>query len=177
MRLFHVSEEPNIAVFEPRLPTRKDLDPNVGLIWAIDEQRLANFLTPRNCPRVTYHVKAATTAQDRQRFFTSPTMRHAVVIESGWYKPMMQATLYLYEFDPKDFVLQDDAAGYYVATKPQIPIKRHVVTDLFGELIARNVELRIVDDLWSIAEAVQTSTLNWSLCRMAFAKRRGEEKA
>ena len=46
MRLFHVSEEPDIKVFEPRLPTRKDLNQNIGLVWAIDEARLPNFLTP-----------------------------------------------------------------------------------------------------------------------------------
>ena len=77
MRLFHVSEEPDIRVFVPRLPSRRDLDPAVGLVWAIDEACLPNFLTPRNCPRVTYHVGAQTTAGDRQRFFSSPgaTMR------------------------------------------------------------------------------------------------------
>lgn len=48
MRLFHVSEEPDIKVFEPRLPTRKDLNQNIGLVWAIDEARLPNFLTPRD---------------------------------------------------------------------------------------------------------------------------------
>ena len=39
MRIFHVSEEADIAVFEPRRPTRTDLDQNVGLVWAIDEAR------------------------------------------------------------------------------------------------------------------------------------------
>ena len=48
MRLFHVSEESGIRVFEPRIPLRKDLDQTVGLVWAIDEKRLPNFLTPRD---------------------------------------------------------------------------------------------------------------------------------
>ena len=69
MRLFHVSEEPDIAVFHPRPPVRADLDPTVGLVWAIDEARLPNFLTPRDCPRVTYHVGEAATAADREAFF------------------------------------------------------------------------------------------------------------
>ena len=34
MRLFHVSEESGIRVFEPRIPLRKDLDQTVGLVWA-----------------------------------------------------------------------------------------------------------------------------------------------
>lgn len=50
MRLFHVSEEPDIPLFLPRTPARKDLDPSVQLVWAVDEKRLPNFLTPRTAP-------------------------------------------------------------------------------------------------------------------------------
>ena len=81
MRIFHVSEEADIAVFEPRRPTRTDLDQNVGLVWAIDEARLPNYLTPRDCPRVTYHVGSGTTMADRRRFFSCSTVQHALVIE------------------------------------------------------------------------------------------------
>lgn len=170
MRLFHVSEEPHITRFEPRLPKRADLDPDVGLVWAIDEARLPNFLTPRDCPRVTYHAAEQTTAADRRRFFTSTAATHALVIEHDWFDAMRRVVLYLYEFDPQDFVLQDAVAGYYVATKTQIPIAVHRIDDAMGELIRRGVELRITDHLQDIAAAVQKSSLNWSLCRMRNAK-------
>ena len=55
MRLFHVSEQPDIQVFQPRIPTRKELDQTTGLVWAMDEAHLPNYLTPRECPRVAYH--------------------------------------------------------------------------------------------------------------------------
>ena len=170
MHLYHVSEEPDITVFHPRLPKRRDLDPTVGLVWAIDEKHLPNFLTPRDCPRVTYHVRPTTTTDDRRRFFSSDTVTHAVIIEHGWYERMRNTTLYLYEFDPSDFVLQDEIAGYYVAQTTQTPIARHIIDDLPGALIARGVELRVTDNLRCIAEEVKTSTLGWSLCRMANAK-------
>lgn len=169
MRLFHVSEESDIKVFEPRLPTRKDLDPNVGLVWAIDEKRLPNFLTPRDCPRVAYHANGQTTAADKKRFFSSSGISHAIVVESRWFHIMKNTTLFLYEFQEKDFVLQDSIAGYYVATATQYPKEKYVLTDLFDELLKRNVEIRITDNLWDIADAVKISTLNWSLCRMANA--------
>lgn len=169
MRLFHVSEEPDIQVFEPRLSKRRDLDQTVGLVWAIDEARLPNFLTPRDCPRVASHVGKQTTDADRNRFFSSSGVSHAVVVESKWFQTIKNTTLYLYEFQPEGFVLQDDTAGYYVATTTQNPKGKYVVTDLFGELITRNVEIRITDNLWDIADAVKNSTLNWSLCRMANA--------
>ena len=172
MRLFHVSEEANIQVFHPRLPARQDLDPGVGLVWAIDEQRLPNFLTPRDCPRVCYHMGPHTAGKDQERFFTSRTAVHAVVIEHSWFARMADTVLYLYEFDPAGFELQDSVAGYYVATATQHPIARHRIDGLFGELIKRGVELRVTDNLWDIAEAVKKSTLNWSLCRMRNAKPR-----
>ena len=168
-RLFHVSEEPDIRVFEPRLPTRKDLDPAVGLVWAIDEPRLPNFLTPRNCPRVAYHMGPQSTAADR-RFFSSPTASHVLAIEHRWFEAMLSTTLYLYEFSPEGFALQDAAAGYYVATATQTPIAKQEIRDLFPELIRRGVEIRLVDNLWGLAEEVQHSTLNWSLCRMGYAQ-------
>ena len=170
MKLFHVSEDADIDIFYPRLPKRNDLDKTVGLVWAIDEERLPNFLTPRDCPRVAYYIGPHTTQTDRQRFFTSPSAKHAVIIESNWFDRMKNTALYLYEFDPGNFELQDETAGYYVSKIPQRPIAKHQVSDLFSALMTRNVEIRIVDNLWDIADRVKSSTLNWSLCRMRNAK-------
>lgn len=169
MRLFHVSEDPNIQVFEPRLPTRKDLDPSIGLVWAIDETRLPNFLTPRDCPRVAYYATDRTAITDKERFFSSSNSQHAIAIEKKWLGVIKNTTLYLYEFRPDDFTLQDENAGYYVAKTTQYPINRFILTDLFAELQKRDVEVHIVDHLWEIADAVKASTLNWSLCRMGNA--------
>lgn len=96
----------------------------------------------------------------------SPTSSYAVVIESKWFDTMRKTTLYLYEFDTTDFQLLDDVAGYYVAKTAQIPIAKYKLNDLFGELIKRNVEIRVTDNLWNFADEVKESTLNWSLCRM-----------
>ncbi len=174
MRLFHVSENPDITVFEPRLPTRTDLESDIPLVWAIDEEHLPNFLTPRDCPRVGYRAGANPSASDLDRFFTSPLQRHVLVIESGWFEIMGRTTLWLYEFDPAGFILQDRNAGYYTAQTAQIPTGKYALTDLFGELFRRGVELRITDNLWKIADALQASTLEWSLCRMKNACEREE---
>ncbi|MGE6300084.1 DUF6886 family protein, partial [Guptibacillus hwajinpoensis] len=42
MLIFHVSEEADIQEFHPRIPTRKDLDQSVGLVWAVNEICLPN---------------------------------------------------------------------------------------------------------------------------------------
>ena len=81
MRLFHVSEEPDIHFFEPRIPSRSDLDKNVGLVWAIDEARLPNFLTPRDCPRVAYYIGENTTEEDKKKFFSAlSSLRYTSIV-------------------------------------------------------------------------------------------------
>jgi len=67
-----------------------------------------------------------------------------VVIESKWYEEMKNTKLYIYEFDTKDFYLQDGIAGYYVSEKTQEPIAVTEVDDLFKALYERNVEFRVV---------------------------------
>lgn len=176
MRLFHVSEEPDIPIFHPRLPSRRDLDPAIGLVWAIDESHLPNFLTPRDCPRVAWHVGQGTSEADRHRFFSSTTHTYAVAFEGKWLEAMRHTTLYLYEFSPDGFCLQDGIAGYHVSTSAQTPIARHSIDDPLGELIRRGVEVRIVDNLWHIADEIKSSTLDWSLCRMANALPRRASK-
>jgi len=170
MRLFHVSEEANISIFKPRKPLRDDLDKELGLVWALNERCLPNYFTPRDCPRVTYHAAEHTTGEDIDRFFSSHS-RHCVAIEHAWYEKMRKTRLFLYEFDPANFYLQDLCAGYYVSEQVERPISVTAVDNLFDALFDRGVEVRILDRLWPLADAVKESTLYWSLCRMRNANR------
>jgi len=165
MKLFHVSEESDIYIFEPRKPYRDDLDKKTGLVWAINERCLPNFLTPRDCPRVTYYSTEESTQEDIAKFFSS-SLRHCVAIEHSWYERMTKATLFLYEFDPANFYLQDKCAGFYVSEKTEKPVSVTQVDDLFAALFSKNVEIRLLSHLWPLGDAVQKSTLYWSLCRM-----------
>ncbi|WP_270181258.1 DUF6886 family protein [Alkalihalobacillus sp. CinArs1] len=173
MRLFHVSEETDIEVFEPRIPTRKDLDQTKGLVWAVEERCLPNFLTPRDCPRVCYHVGRETTDDDKQLYLSPQQHHHVVVIEQKWLEAMMNTTLVLYEFAPTSFQSFDENAGYYISEEAQIPIAKHKIDDLFQELFSYGVELRITHDLWEMHDAIQQTTFHWSMCRMRNALPKG----
>lgn len=74
--LFHVSEEASIERFEPRWSE------SVGdkVVWAIDEDRLHNYLLPRECPRVTYYAGSQTASEDVDRFLG--TSKAVVAVES-----------------------------------------------------------------------------------------------
>lgn len=170
MRLFHVSEESDIEKFEPRIPDRKELDQTRGLVWAIDEKRLPNFLTPRDCPRVCFYVGDETSGHDKAKYLN--TTNHVVMIENDWFEKLMNTTLYLYEFDPDQFVLQDENAGYYVSEVAQVPIGKREVKDVVFELLSRGAELRVVDNLWEIHDSIQETSFHWSICRFRFAQPR-----
>lgn len=169
MRLFHVSEESDIPEFVPRVPSRADMDRNTGLVWAIDERHLPNFLTPRNCPRVCFMRNGSTTEEDADRFLRGAC--HVVTIDEEWLERLRRTTLYLYEFDPKDFTLQDPVAGYYVSAVTVRPLRKITVTDLQEEIRSRGAELRTADGLISLAEEIKRSSFDWSLCRMGYAKK------
>ena len=167
MRLFHVSEESDIEKFVPRIPYREDMDKSKGLVWALTEPPLPYWLTPRDCPRVGYRIVEESTQDDIDRFFSSSS-RHCVAIEHGWHKKMSETTLYVYEFDNANFYW-DKCAQFYVSDQTEIPISVTKYENLYEELVKRNVEVRILNNLWELGEAVQKSSLKWSLCRMVNA--------
>jgi hypothetical protein len=158
--LFHVSEEPGIERFEPR-PS-----PYAGgpVVWAIDADRLRNYLLPRDCPRVTYYTGPDTAAADVERFLgSSPAV---IAVEAGWLERLRSCRLYCYHLPPETFARIDECAGYFVSRRPVVPTQVEVVDDLLAALLGRGVELRFVPSLWPLRDAVVSSTLRFSLIRM-----------
>lgn len=71
MRLFHISDQPDIAHFQPR-PIRVPVDRPPGqdwlngpLVWAIDELHQILYLFPRECPRIVIWATPFSTHADR----------------------------------------------------------------------------------------------------------------
>ncbi len=158
--LFHVSEESDIEQFEPR-PSPYTNEP---VVWAIDADRLCNYLLPRECPRVTYYAGRETTAADMQRFLgSSPAV---IAVESAWLERLLLCSLYCYHLPPDTFACIDECAGYFVSRGPVVPARVQVVDDLLAALLGSGVELRLVPNLWSLRDAVVASTLRFSLIRL-----------
>lgn len=164
-RIFHVSETAGIARFEPRADSEGRLR-----VWTIGESRLHNYLLPRDCPRVTYFANATTTDADRRAFFTVSDTQSVVAIEHASLPAVRNTRLHVYEFDPRDFVLEDAIAAYYVSTRAAVPIAHREVADPLTELFERGVELRVLSSLWPLRDAVAASTLGFSIIRMRNAQ-------
>ena len=164
--LFHVSEETGIIRFDPR---PSDYTPN-PVVWAISADRICNYLLPRDCPRVTYYAGPDTTPTDVVRFLGDS--RIVVAVENGWLERIRSCRLYCYHLPPETFESLDECAGYYVSRVSVVPDRVEVFEDLIGELLKRGVELRLMQDLWTLRNAVVTSTLQFSVIRMRNAAAR-----
>lgn len=167
-RLFHVSDRPGIIRFEPRPPNPQSLD--YPVVWAIAEQLLHNYLLPRDCPRVTFYARPDSDPTDVARLMGRTTARYVVAIESRWLRAVRSATLYLYELPRDNFECIDEGAGYYVSSATVEPLSVCRVDDLLGELVGRDVELRITLSLRPLRDAVLNSTLQFSFIRMRNAR-------
>jgi hypothetical protein len=164
--LYHVSEEPQIDRFDPRPSPLVD----GAVVWAVDEEHLRNYVLPRECPRVTFYAGPQTTPTDRERFLGRSTS--VVAIESGWVQHLQQMPLYCYLLPSATFECLDANAGYFVSRAPVSPAGVEVVLDPRAELAGRGVELRVLNDLWPVHDAVAASSLIFSMIRMRNARPR-----
>jgi hypothetical protein len=165
-RLFHISEEDGIEKFDPR-PSPSFFSAIKGdVVFAISGKLLHNYLLPRDCPRVTYYAGPATSPEDRQTFLGQSRATHVVAIEAGWFRRVNGTVLYCYEFATGNFTCLDEVAGYYISYEQEIPVSRRRIDDIFGELLKGDAELRVLPELWTLANAVKESSLSFSLIRM-----------
>lgn len=166
MKLFHISEEPGIKIFHPR-PSPQYYESIKGdVVFAISDNLLHNYLLPRNCPRVTYYKAAHTSEEDIDKFFGESTKDYIINVEEAWKERIQKATLYKYEFEPDNFTLLDETAGYYVSYKSVAPLNVTEIKDVIAEIGKRNAELRFLSELKSIASEVVNSSFKFSIIRM-----------
>jgi hypothetical protein len=165
-KLFHISDQPRITTFEPKPAHFYSGIIRRNVVFAITDVLVHNYLLPRDCPRVTYYAGRRTSPEDRTRFFGFSTARHIITVESGWLHEIQRAILYCYEFPMDTFSLFDKNAGYYISYKPVTPLSVRPVYNVMEDLLKGNVELRFTPVLKDLADAVASSTLQYSLIRM-----------
>ena len=162
MRLFHFSDDPDIASFKPRpvsVPTQRAPGRdwlNGPLVWGIDESHQPLYLFPRDCPRILLWPCADTTADDLARWFGDRTCRMIAHVERAWLDRILRATIHRYELPPDAFEPLDDA-GMWVSRQAVKPIGLDAISDLPAALRADGVELRIMESLAPLRDVWSTS--------------------
>jgi hypothetical protein len=158
--LYHFSEDPGIAVFEPRVvearrrPGEEWL--NGPLVWAIDAWHAPCYLFPRECPRILWWPLPGTTSADRERFWGARTCRMIACIEWAWLELLRTTTLYRYTLAAGGFRSLGDH-GVHVSARPVFPLRVEPVMDLAGALALAAVELRVMPDLLPLRGMWETS--------------------
>lgn len=165
MKLFHVSETPGIARFEPR-PAAE----GTPKVWAIETRTLANYLLPRDCPRVCFR---AGQSSDPDELALLDGAEAIIAIEAAWAGRVRTTTLHLYEMPPETFALEDETAGYWTSRDAVIPAACTPLTDLPARLAETGARLVIRDSLWPLHDQVHASSLAFSMIRMRNAAPRG----
>ncbi len=168
MTLFHVSDDSNIAYFEPRPVTNPGLGLEGTAVFAINERLLPNYLLPRDCPRVTFYARPDSKWKDVERLLGGS--RHVVAIESGWLERVVNGRIHLYTLPADTFTVWDEGAGYYISHQPVTPTAVRTIENPLLELAKHDVEIRILPSLWPLWEAVVNSSLQFSIIRMRNAQ-------
>ncbi len=174
MRLFHFSEEPEIAEFAPRPLRVPSVRPpgmdwlNGPLVWAIAETHQKMYLFPRQCPRILLWATSRTTEVACRRWLGGNRDRTVAYIERAWQQPHQEAHIFRYEFAPGDFTDIGDA-GMWVSKRTVRPVGRLRLSDLPAKLGECGTDLQIVESLLPLREAWK-STLHVSGIRLRNAK-------
>ncbi len=168
MMLYHFSDRPDIALFEPHIAPTSDV--NERLVWAIHHDRQMMYFTPRDCPRACFWPGDLTTPEDRTRFFGNVSAGMVIAIESRWLDRLRKATLYRYEMPDDTFEPRGDGSGHWVSRSPVVPIVVETMTDLLGALILAGVELRVTPSLITLWNSIIRSSMQFSGTRLRYAE-------
>ncbi len=172
-RLFHVSEEAAITRFEPRRPPSDDAGVTGAVVWAVAESHLVNFLTPRDCPRITFRAGPHTTEADRTRYLAGANQ--VVAFEQDWVDRVRACTLHIYAMPVETFDEALPEAGYWISQDAVRPTGVKVRADLLSALAEAGAEVRILQDFWPLRDAVTGSSLQFSVIRTRNARPRASK--
>lgn len=166
MNLYHISESARISRFVPR-PSPSPLENlTEDVVFAISEKLLHNYLLPRDCPRVCFYANPQSSAGDREKFMGLGPAPFVVAVENNWLKTIERTTLYKYEMPTENFELIDECAQYYISRQSVEPLSIKPVYNILEEMLSRNIELRFMPSIQTLAQTVKSSSLSYSLIRM-----------
>ncbi len=161
--LWHFSEDPSLGRFLPQAPAA---NPQArSLVWAVDTRHAPMFWFPRDCPRGCIWPVAATTPEDRERFFGQGAANRVHVMEADWLGRMRDCRLYAYRL-PAGAFRPHEVGGYWVADEPVDAIGQVVIDDLLGRHARAGIELRITPSIWPFWRLVTNSTVEFSGSRL-----------
>jgi hypothetical protein len=166
--VYHFSEDPTLRRFAPHVPSSNPSQPPA--VFAIDAEHAPLYWFPRDCPRISVWAYTAEQQELLTATFASEASR-IVATEMSWLPGIRDTVLYRYTFDAADFEPWSLADGQYVSDHVVAPLTIEPLTDLLGQHVAANVELRFTPRLGALTDAMLASGLPFSFVRIRNATR------
>ena len=141
LRLFHISEEEDIRKFIPRIS--KEQWSYEKYVWAIAEEKLQNYLFPRECPRICVDLEKTEVLNEWLSLTKTGNRKSIIFVAEDWEERIQNCILFKYEFDKQNFKLIDSIAGYYVSDKTEVSTRKFEINNCIRELNTLNTELVI----------------------------------
>jgi hypothetical protein len=157
--LWHVSENPHIARFEPHVAATSDR--GEALVWAVDTRHLPLYWFPRDCPRACFWASEVTSPADAALLHGAAQV-HAV--EGSWLDRVRDARVVAYRLPEQGF--EHDGDGFWISREVVEPLELVEVGDLLARHTEALIELRFVPSIWPLWNEVAASTLEFSGIRL-----------
>ncbi|MCI3134039.1 DUF6886 family protein [Phenylobacterium aquaticum] len=174
MALFHFSDDPTIARFDPR-PVQVPAERAPGmdwlngpLVWAIDAPRQAMYSFPRDCPRILIWAEPGSAEADIDRWMGPGRPAMVAYVEWAWFERLKTGVIHRYALPAESFESLRDA-GMWVSRQAVTPDAVETLTDLPAALAALGVELRLMESLLPLKD-VWSSSLHASGIRLRNAQ-------
>lgn len=142
MKLFHISENKNIEKFVPRIS--KAIWNHEKYVWAISEDKIQNYLFPRECPRICISKNEAKNLSSWISNDESSSFKSHIFVCENWKEELEECKLYQYEFDTSNFNSIDIIAGYYVSKNIEVPISSKLIDNCISELKDLNINVKFI---------------------------------
>jgi hypothetical protein len=156
--LWHVSEYPGIARFEPR----------DDKVWAIATRLLPLYWFPRECPRATFWAESGSSDEDVARFLGGDRSQRVHVVSPEWIEQMRTARVVAYRMPEQTFAENEDR--FWISAAPVEPLELVDLGDLVERHGAAAIELRTEADLLGFWDEVVASSLGYSGIRLRNAR-------
>lgn len=169
--VLHFSEDPAITRFVPHVAA--SARQRTPYVWAVDAARCPDYWFPRQCPRALAWSTASTTDDDRERLL-GPGGQRLHAVEYGWLDALRTTRLYAYRLPADLFEPFGEGEPHaHVATRAVDPLgPAEPVGDLLRLHEEAGIQLRVLDTLWPLWDAVTGSTLGFSGIRLGNARPR-----
>jgi hypothetical protein len=163
MLLHYFSDQPDLDVLEPRIPSRHpEREP---FVYAVEAKHTPLYLFPRDCPRLAVWADEGARSEDIEWLRQRTARRVLLAVDASWADRVATGTVYRYDVPADTFFAIHDSLAL-VSRVPVCPVGVTVIDNLPKAIMDADAMLAVVGNLSDFARSIEESTLNAAMIRM-----------